>query len=311
MSLQAGPLCAMVLRRSMAAIPTLLGVVVLVFLLVHLVPGDPLDALLGERATPTDRAAMAATLGLDKPLFTQFLHYISGLVQGNLGHSLSTGKPVLTLIAERMPATGQLALGAMLVAVGLGVPAGIATALLRGKAHTAADMALIMLVAIPTFCSGPLLIMLLAVQLNLLPVSGADSPASIVLPSLTLGFGLAAALGRMVAHSLAEHLAADYIKTVAAKGGSRLRAVLLHALRNAWLPVVVVFCLQLGMVLTGAVLTEAVFGWPGVGNVLVESLHARDYPVLQGCILLIGLTYMATSLLADVINYVLDPRVRS
>jgi peptide/nickel transport system permease protein len=303
-------LVALMARRLVGMLPTLVGLVALVFLLIHAVPGDPVDALLSDRASPADRAALAASLGLDKPLLQQFWSYITGLLQGDWGDSIVTGAPVLSTLTERLPATAMLGAGAMGFAVLLGIPAGVGVALLRNRKRLTAEALLIALVATPTFCSGPLLIMLLAVQLNLLPVSGMDGLASLVLPSLTLGLGLAAALARMVQASLSEQLAADYIKTVHAKGGTPARAVLGHALRNAWLPVVVVFCLQLGMVLTGAVLTEAVFGWPGIGNLLVESLHSRDYPLLQACILFIGLIYMLAGLLADVVGYILDPRVR-
>jgi peptide/nickel transport system permease protein len=296
--------------RLLGALPTLLGLVILVFMLIHAVPGDPLDALLGEHASPTDRAALAASLGLNLPLGTQLLNYFSNLMHGNLGVSLVSGAPVLALITERLPATGLLALGSMLLAVGVGVPAGVAVALLRGRVQAWGQGLLVALVAVPSFCLGPLLIMLFAVQLGWLPVSGMAGPSSIILPSLTLGLGLAAALARMVQASLSEQLGAAYLHTLRAKGGSFARGITHHALRNAWLPVVVVFCLQLGMVLTGAVLTEAVFGWPGLGNLLVEALHSRDYAVLQGCLLLIGLVYILANLLADSLTLLLDPRAR-
>jgi len=304
----------MVMRRVLGMIPTLLLVVGLVFMLIHLVPGDPVAALLGDRATPADQAALRAALGLDQPLFGQFLKFLWGILHGDWGTSMVRGQPVLGLIGERLPATGLLALAAMVVALGLGGVLGVLgarnrTPLARGVAQ-GVNYATLAMMAAPSFVIGPLLIVLVSVKLNLLPVSGNASWDSLILPALTLGLSLAAVIARMTTASLEEEAHRDYVRTVLAKGAHRGRVLWTHTLRNALLPVVQIIFLQMGMLLTGAVLTEAVFGWPGLGNLLVEALHQRDYPVIQGCLLFIAFTYMVCVLLADVVSALLDPRVR-
>lgn len=299
-----------VLWRLLGMLPTLVLVLGLVFMLIHLVPGDPVVALLGDRASPADYEALRSALGLDRPLAVQFWHFISGVVRGDWGTSMISGQPVLATLGERLPATGVLALAAMGVAVCLGGVLGVIGGLEGRNAARAVDGVTLVMMVVPSFVVGPLLIAGIAVGLGLLPVSGKSGVASVVLPAVTLGLGLAAVLARMLAASLRGEVRRDYVRTVAAKGGSRGRVVLRHALRNALLPVVQVLFLQLGMVLTGAVLTEAVFGWPGLGNLLVEALHQRDYPVIQGCLLLISLVYMVCVLLADGVSAWVDPRVR-
>ncbi|MBI1308741.1 MAG: ABC transporter permease subunit [Proteobacteria bacterium] len=295
-------------------LPTLILVVGLVFMLIHMVPGDPVDALLGDRATPTDREALRVALGLNLPLGEQFVNYVSGLAVGDWGVSLVSGRPVLQVLLERAPATAWLALWAMVVAICSGALLGVAGIwgrALWGKSKLLSrlvNLATLVVMATPTFVLGPLLIVVVAIGLGWVPVSGNEGWESVILPALTLGAGLGAVLARMITASLRGELRADYVRLVAAKGGSRRRR-LGHALRNALLPVVQLFFLQVGMVLTGAVLTEAVFGWPGLGNLLVESLHQRDYPMMQGCLLLISLVYMVSLLLADMLSAWLDPRV--
>lgn len=298
-----------VLRRLLGMIPTLILVVGLVFMLIHLVPGDPVVALLGDRASPADYEALREALGLNLPLWQQFLNFVMGLPQGNWGVSLISHKPVLTVMAERLPATGMLAAAAMAVAVILGGALGIAGAVGRRYVRAVIDNVTLAMMATPSFVVGPLLIAGVAVGLGILPVSGMQGWTSVILPAVTLGLGLAAVVARMLAASLDEETHKDYVRTVVAKGGAGSRAVR-HAVRNALLPTVQIVFLQLGMVLTGAVLTEAVFGWPGLGNLLVEALHQRDYPVIQGCLLLISLVYMLCVLLADMVSALLDPRVR-
>lgn len=301
---------SMVLRRLMGMVPTLVLVVGLVFLLIHMVPGDPVVALLGDRAAPADYAALRTALGLDLPLYQQFMNFVSGLLVGDWGTSLVTQKPVLSMLGERLGSTGVLAAGAIGIAMVLGGSVGIAGATGARGTRTAIDYATLAIMATPSFVIGPLLIAGIAVGLGWLPVSGRHGWESAILPSLTLGLGLAAVVARMLAASLNEETHKDYVRTVVAKGGTRGRAVG-HAVRNALLPTVQIVFLQLGMVLTGAVLTEAVFGWPGLGNLLVEALHQRDYPVIQGCLLFISLVYMLCVLLADVVSAALDPRVRN
>ena len=298
-----------ILHRLAGMIPTLFLVVGLVFMLIHLVPGDPVVALLGDRASPADYMALREALGLNQPLWWQFVSFVGGVFKGDWGVSLISQRPVLGMIWERLPATGVLAAGAMgfaLVAGGIG---GCAMAFGRKTLRTSVDYISLAAMASPSFVVGPLLIVGVAVGLGLLPVSGMQGAASMVLPSVTLGLGLSAVVARMLAESLLEERHKDYVRTVVAKGGE-MRRVRWHVVRNALLPTVQIVFLQLGMVLTGAVLTEAVFGWPGLGNLLVEALHQRDYPVIQGCLLLISLVYMVCVLLADVVSALLDPRVR-
>lgn len=298
-----------VLRRLMGMIPTLVLVVGLVFLLIHMVPGDPVVALLGDRATPSDYEALRRALGLDLPLHQQFINFVSGLLRGDWGTSMVTQMPVLSMLCSRLPATGALAAGAIGIAVVFGGIAGILGASKRRGVQVVMDYSTLAIMATPSFVIGPLLIAGIAVGLGLLPVSGRQGWESAILPSLTLGLGLSAVVARMLTASLNEETHKDYVRTVVAKGGGQGRAMW-HAVRNALLPTVQIVFLQLGMVLTGAVLTEAVFGWPGLGNLLIEALHQRDYPVIQGCLLFISLVYMLCVLLADMVSAMLDPRVR-
>lgn len=298
-----------ILHRLAGMVPTLFLVVGLVFMLIHLVPGDPVVALLGDRASPADYMALREALGLNQPLWWQFISFVGGVLRGDWGVSLISQRPVLGMIWERLPATGVLAAGAMGFALVVGGIGGCAMAFGRKSVRTSLDYISLAAMASPSFVVGPLLIVSVAVGLGVLPVSGMQGVASMVLPSITLGLGLAAVVARMLAESLMEESPKDYVRTVIAKGGEVWR-VRWHVVRNALLPTVQIVFLQLGMVLTGAVLTEAVFGWPGLGNLLVEALHQRDYPVIQGCLLLISLVYMLCVLLADVVSALLDPRVR-
>jgi peptide/nickel transport system permease protein len=300
-----------ILRRLLLTIPVLLGVATLVFSLIHLVPGDPVQAMLGEGATPADVAELRGKLGLDRPLYVQYESFLDGLVHGNLGTSLRTNQPVTEAIAERVPATVELALAAMLVAVVVAIPLGVIAAAWRGTGvdYTATTLALLG-ISIPNFWLGPLLAIVFAVQLGWLPVSGRGGLSHLVLPALTLGAPLAAVLARMTRASVLEELRELYVLAARAKGVSRARAVIRHAFRNSLIPIVTIFGLQFGAVLTGAVITETIFAWPGVGRLLIQSIDFRDYPLVQGCILLIAFTYVAANLLTDLVYGVLDPRIR-
>lgn len=297
------------LRRLLAVAPTALLVVALVGALLQLIPGDPVDALLGEQSLPADRAVLRAALGLDLPWWHQVGAYMAGLVQGDWGQSLVSGQAVGPLMVARLPATAWLAAAAMGVALVLGCLLGVATALARGWVKNTMELSVLALLATPSFVLGPLLVAAVAVGLNWLPVSGMQGPASLVLPALTLGTGLAMVLARFFAESLERVLASEPLRTAKAKGATPWRCLLRHAAPLAAGPVVQIIFLQLGMVLTGAVLTEAVFGWPGLGTLLVEALHQRDYPVLQGCLLFISLTYIVCLLLSDALMALLDPRL--
>jgi peptide/nickel transport system permease protein len=298
-------------RRLLFTLPVLLGVATLVFSLIHLVPGDPVQSMLGEGVSPRDVAEMRSRLGLDRPLLVQYGSFLKGLVSGDLGTSLRTNQPVARAIAERMPATFELALAAMAVAVTIALPLGILAAV---RARTATDVAATALalvgISIPNFWLGPLLAIVFSVVLGWLPVSGRGTLAHLVLPAITLGAPLAAVLARMTRASVIEELNELYVLAARAKGASRLRAVVRHAFRNSLIPVVTVIGLQFGAVLTGAVITETIFAWPGVGRLLIQSISFRDYPIVQGCILLIAGTYVSMNLLTDLLYGVLDPRIR-
>lgn len=299
------------IRRLLLTIPVLIGVATLVFSLIHLVPGDPVQAMLGESAAPEDVAQLRTQLGLDRPLYQQYFSFASGIVRGDLGTSLRTRQSVTKVIGERMPATLELAAAAMLVAIVFAVPLGVIAAVRAGTPldHVATTIALLG-ISMPTFWLGPLLAIVFSVWLGWLPVSGRGTLANLVLPAITLGAPLAAALARMTRASVIEELRELYVTAARARGASETRAVLVHAFRNSLIPVVTVVGLQFGSVLTGAVITETIFAWPGIGRLLVQSISARDYPAVQGCILTIAVTYVSMNLLVDVLYGVLDPRIR-
>jgi peptide/nickel transport system permease protein len=299
------------IRRLLLTIPVLVGVATLVFALIHLVPGDPVQAMLGENASPEDVADLRARLGMDRPLYVQYASFMKGAATGDLGTSLRTSQPVAALIAERLPATFELAAAAMLAAVVIALPLGIVAAVRSGTAidHAATTLALVG-ISVPNFWLGPLLAIIFSVSLGWLPVSGRGTPAHLVLPSITLGAPLAAMLARMTRASVIEELGEPYVLAARARGVSRTRAVLKHALRNSLIPIVTVLGLQFGAVLTGAVITETIFAWPGIGRLLIQSISARDYPAVQGCILLIAVTYVFMNVLVDVAYGLLDPRIR-
>ncbi|KAA6186242.1 ABC transporter permease [Thiohalocapsa marina] len=298
------------LSRLGSAALVLFGVCTLVFLLIHLVPGDPVEAMLGESARPADREALRQALGLDLPLAQQYRNYLAGLARLDLGHSLLDQRPVAAVLAERLPATVQLAVTALLLALLLAIPLGVLAARKRGTGVDAGAMLFSLVgVSMPNFWLGPLLILLFSLWLGWLPVSGSDQPGSLVLPAVTLGTALAAILARMVRASVLEVLQEDYIRTARAKGLSESALLWRHALRNALLPVLTLVGLQLGALLGGAVITETVFGWPGLGSLLVESIQARDYPVVQGCVLLISVVYVAVNTATDLAYTLADPRI--
>jgi len=298
-------------RRLLLTIPVLFGVATLVFSLIHLVPGDPVQAMLGESASPSDIADLRGRLGLDRPLYLQYGSFLEGLAKGDLGVSLRTNQPVAAAIAERLPATIELASAAMIVAVLFAIPLGILAAVRAGTRvdHVATTLALVG-ISMPNFWLGPLLAIVFSVTLGWLPVAGRGTLAHLVLPAITLGAPLSAVLARMTRASVLEELGELYVLAARARGVSKVRAVLRHALRNSLMPIVTVLGLQIGAVLTGAVITETIFAWPGVGRLLIQSISFRDYPMVQGCILLIALTYVSMNLLTDVAYGLLDPRIR-
>jgi ABC-type dipeptide/oligopeptide/nickel transport system permease component len=299
------------LRRLVLTVPVLLGVITLVFSLIHLVPGDPAQAMLGENAAPEDVARLRARLGLDRPLPAQYRAYLAGVAKGDLGVSFRFGTPVTEEIRRRLADTAILALSAMAVAIVVAIPLGIVAAVFRGRLPDHAAMTLALAgISMPSFWLGPLLAIFFAVYLGWLPVSGSGTPAHLVLPAITLGTALAAILARMTRSSVIEELRELYVMAARARGLSHVRAVLRHAFRNSLIPVVTIIGLQFGAVLTGTIITETIFAWPGLGRLLIQSIQFRDYPMVQGCILLIAVTYVAVNLLTDLAYGFADPRIR-
>jgi ABC-type dipeptide/oligopeptide/nickel transport system permease component len=297
--------------RAASALFVVLGVCTLVFLLIHLVPGDPVEAMLGESAQPADRAALRHALGLDRPVGEQYIAYLKGLTRLDLRQSFHYQRPVRALLAERIPATVELTVAALVLALVLAIPLGVLAARHRGRWVDSGAMGFSLLgISMPNFWLGPVLILVFSLWLGLTPVSGREGAASLVLPAVTLGTGLAAVLARMVRSSVLEVLEEDYIRTARAKGLREGTVLRRHALRNAWLPVLTLVGLQLGGLLGGAVITETVFAWPGVGSLLVEAIQSRDYPVVQACVLLISLVYVLVNTLTDLVYVWVDPRVR-
>jgi ABC-type dipeptide/oligopeptide/nickel transport system permease component len=297
--------------RLVLALPTLVGVLVLVALLLRLVPGDPVDVILGEGARGTERAELRAALGLDEPAWRQLAGFARGAVHGDLGRSVVSGEPVARLLLERYPATLELTAAALVVAVAIALPLGAGAALRPGSLADRASLGLAAAAtALPTFCLGPLLILVFAVELPWFPVAGRGGIASLVLPALTLGLGMAAVLARQLRGALLAALDLDCVRTARAKGLRPRRVFLVHALPNAATATLTVLGLQLGGLLAGAIVTETIFAWPGLGRLLMEAIGTRDYPLAQGCVLAIATTYVIVNLLTDLAQAAIDPRLR-
>jgi peptide/nickel transport system permease protein len=286
-------------------------VVSAVFLLIHLVPGDPILQMLGEGAPAADIAATRHAYGLDIPVGQQYLHYWKGVLHGDLGPSLRFNQNVSKLIAQRYPYTLQLTVAALIVALIISIPAGVRSAQRCGKwdDKTLSVVSLFGL-SFPNFALGPILILFFSIYLGLLPVSGSGSVAHLILPAITMGGSLAAILTRMVRTSMLEELGQDYIRTARAKGLPERTVVYRHALRNAMLPILTVVGLQFGALLAGAIVTETIFSWPGIGRLTIQAIGNRDYYLVQGCILAIGLTYVLVNFLTDLLYSVANPRIR-
>ena len=297
--------------RLLYTIPVLWIVVSVVFFMIHLVPGDPIVQMLGENAPLSDIAATRHAYGLDAPIGTQYVRYWKGVVHGDLGRSIRMSDSVTHLIVQRYPQTLQLTVVALAIAILLSVPAGIRSAQRR---DTWEDRALgfvsLFGLSFPNFALGPILILFFAIKLGWLPVSGSGSLEHLILPGFTMGASLAAILTRMVRTSMLEELSQDYIRTARAKGLSERMVVYKHALRNALVPILTVVGLQFGSLLAGAIVTETIFSWPGIGRLTITAISNRDYFLVQGCILAIGLTYIAVNFLTDLLYVVANPRIR-
>ena len=299
------------LQRFLLTLPALWLVLTLVFLMIHIVPGDPVEQMLGEGAAPGELAQLRHSLELDQPLLTQYGHYFRQLAHGDLGQSFKFQAPVRRIIFERYPATLELSFLALLVCAAIAIPAGVLAAHRRGRApDRAVGLFTLFGLAFPNFALGPVLILLFSIELGLLPVSGRGGVGNYLLPAATLGAALAAILTRMVRAAMLEELSADYIRTARAKGLSTRAVLFRHAFRNALIPIITILGLQFGTLLAGTIVTETIFSWPGIGRLTVQAISARDYPLLQGCILVIAVSYVVVNLLTDLLYSVIDPRVR-
>jgi peptide/nickel transport system permease protein len=297
--------------RLLYTIPVLWLVVSVVFLLIHLVPGDPIQQMLGEGATAGDIQALRHAYGLDVPIGRQYMNYWKGVLHGDLGRSLRLDQPVARVILQRYPWTLQLTVAAMIVALLISVPAGVRSARRRNRwDDRLLSFVSLLGLSFPNFALGPILILFFAIQLALLPVSGSGSVAHLILPAITLGGSLAAILTRMVRTAMLEELNQDYIRTARAKGLPERVVVYKHALRNAMVPVLTVVGLQFGALLAGAIVTETIFSWPGIGRLTIQAINSRDYYLVEGCILAIGLTYVVVNFLTDFLYSLANPRIR-
>jgi ABC-type dipeptide/oligopeptide/nickel transport system permease component len=297
--------------RLLLALPALWLILTMVFMLAHIVPGDPVAQMLGEGARADDLQQLRHTLGLDLPLPVQYGRYLAGVAHGNLGESFRFQQPVLHVVISHYPATLELAFVALLVCTGIGIPAGLLAAQRRGTStdHAIGVFTLFGL-SVPNFALGPVLILVFSVILGWLPVSGRGGIAHLILPAFTLGAALAAILTRMVRTSVIEELSSDYVRTARAKGLSESAVLFRHAFRNALIPIITILGLQFGTLLAGTIVTESIFSWPGIGRLAVQAISARDYPLLQGCILMIAVSYVFVNLLTDLVYALVDPRVR-
>lgn len=298
-------------RRFAYTLPVLWLVVSVVFLMIHLVPGDPIQQMLGEGAASADLEAARHAYGLDVPIGTQYVHYWKGVLHGDFGQSIRFNQSVASMIVERYPATMLLTIASLIVAVVISVPAGVRSARRRNRW----DDRLLSFVSLfglsfPNFALGPILILFFGIKLGLLPVSGIGGVAHLVLPAVTMGGALAAILTRMVRTAMLEELSQDYIRTARAKGLPEHTVVYKHALRNAMVPVVTVLGLQFGALLAGAIVTETIFSWPGIGRLTITAIQNRDYYLVEGCILAIGLTYVVVNFFTDMVYSALNPRIR-
>ena len=302
---------AFLVRRLLLTLPVVWIVVTLVFGMIHLVPGDPVAQMLGEGASVTQVERLRHELGLDRPVAEQYRTYMTGLLHGDLGHSFRNQEAVATSLLTRYPATIQLGVASLIFSILIAVPLGIAGAVRRGRAvDSFIGFVSLLGISLPNFALGPMLILLFSIVLGLLPVSGRGDFLHLILPALTLGGGVAATTTRMVRGSMLEEIRQDYVRTARAKGLNERAVLFGHALRNGLIPVITILGLQSGMLLAGAIITETIFSWPGLGRLTIQAINARDYPLVQGCFLVIALTYILINLATDVLYSVVDPRIK-
>lgn len=298
------------IKRLILLVPVLFCVATLVFFLLHLVPGDPVDFILGENALPADRELLIKEQHFDEPLIKQYVCYWKDIFSGSFGRSYFTDETVAKLIVERYPATLQLAFLAILWAIVLAIPLGVFSSLKKGSFLDQSSLVISLFgISVPSFYLGPLLVLFFSIYIDVFPVAGRELPGSFFLPSLTLGAAMAALLTRMTRSSMLDVLLMDYVRTARAKGLSNRVVIVKHALWTALVPVVAVIGLQFGTLLAGAIVTEKIFSWPGLGSLMLEAISRRDYSVVQGCVLVIAASYVVVNLLTDVLYTKLDPRI--
>jgi ABC-type dipeptide/oligopeptide/nickel transport system permease component len=299
------------LQRLLYTLPALWLILTMVFLMIHIVPGDPVLQMLGQDARVEDLAQLRHSLGLDQPLGVQYVKYFEGLARGDWGRSLRYAAPVRPIVLQRFPATLELSLAALAVCIAIAIPAGVFSAQRRGSREDRATSFFTLLgLSVPNFALGPILILVFSIEIGWLPVSGRGGISHLILPAATLGAALAAMLTRMVRGSMIEELSSDYVRTARAKGITETSVLFRHAFPNALIPVITIVGLQFGSLLAGTIVTETIFSWPGIGRLAVQAISARDYPLLQGCILIIAVSYVAVNLLTDLVYALVDPRVR-
>jgi len=300
-----------IVRRILTTLPVMFGVVTITFFLIHLVPGDPVDVMLGEQASSIDKDALRKDLGLDQPLTTQYGSYLKNLAQLDLGKSFLNKRTVSSEISVRVPATFQLAFTAIFLALLIGIPLGVLAAIFHYKwIDNFVSVFGLLGMSMPSFWTGPMMILIFSIYMDALPVSGRDGLASLILPSICLGLSLSAILMRMTRASMLEVIKEDFMRTAVSKGVSNATLYFKHGLRNALMPVITIVGLQFGALLTGTVITETIFDWPGIGSLFFEAIQQRNYPVVQGCVLFISLTYVTVNLLTDLAYAAANPRVR-
>lgn len=299
------------LKRILSALPVIFGVATLVFLLIHFIPGDPIDIMLGDSAAASDRDALRKTLGLDLPLIQQYLLFWKNIFNGTWGQSLSFSREVLSLILDRFGATLVLAFTSLLIGIAVSFPLGVLASRNAGSWIDTVSVAFALLgMSVPTFVLAPLGVLWLSVHLEVLPVAGFGSFYHLILPATCMGFGLSGSLTRMVRTSMLENLGEDYVRTARAKGLREVAVLFRHTLRNAMIPVITILGNMMGSLLAGAVITETIFDWPGVGKLFYSAFQSRDYPLVQGVVLWIAVSYVLINILVDLLYSVFDPRVR-
>jgi len=287
------------------------GVATLVFFLIHMVPGDPVDIMLGESALPASRDILRAQLNLDKPILEQYIMYWKGIFTGDLGESLLSRKPVAKMILERIPASMELAAFSIFLAIIFAIPIGVFSAVLKNSWFDRISMTLSLIgVSMPNFWLGPILVLIFSIQFNLFPVSERSDFSSYILPAFTLGLSLAAILARLTRASILDVLTQDYIITAKSKGLSNFTVYMKHALKNGLIPVITILGLQLGTLMAGAVITETIFDWPGIGELLFRAIQSRDYPLVQGCVLIISVFYVFANTMADIAYTAVNPQIK-